>query len=189
MSSPYGSRVVHKKGTLRDSLHKLAEATLTREGIANAVKCPDDVDKNEWIAVHAVDFFNDICMLFGVVHDDCTAESCPIMSAGSNFEFLWIDKQHYRRPTHLPAKIYIDYLLNWIISLLEDERLFPVEEGDPFPPDYEEKTHDIFRRMFRVYAHIWCNHKDVIVQCDCENSFRFSLNHYIHFVNQFNLVS
>lgn len=22
------------------------------EGIANAVKCPEDVDKNEWIAVH-----------------------------------------------------------------------------------------------------------------------------------------
>ena len=84
-------------------------------------------------------------MLFGVVHDDCTAESCPIMSAGSkcdsfvssyrfSFEFLWIDKQHYRRPTHLPAKIYIDYLLNWIISLLEDERLFPVEEGPLLAP-------------------------------------------------------
>lgn len=32
MSSPYGTRVTHKKGTLRDTLHKRAEATLTRYG-------------------------------------------------------------------------------------------------------------------------------------------------------------
>lgn len=62
-SSPFGSRVKHKKGTLRDTIHLRAEATLSRyytylwfficrEGIANAVVCPDDIDKNEWIAVH-----------------------------------------------------------------------------------------------------------------------------------------
>lgn len=104
MSSPFGTRVLHKKGTLRDSLHKRATETLTRfvhilfvhcfrEGIANAVICPEDVDCNEWIAVHgrelaakltplAVDFYNDIAVLYGVVHDECTAETCPFMSAG-----------------------------------------------------------------------------------------------------------
>ena len=30
MSGTYGTRVAHKKGTLRDTLHKRAEATLTR---------------------------------------------------------------------------------------------------------------------------------------------------------------
>ena len=32
--------------------------------------------------IAAVDFYNDIRMLFGIVADDCTAEKCPNMSAG-----------------------------------------------------------------------------------------------------------
>ena len=62
-ASPYGSRVLHAKGTLRETLHKIAETTLSkfvlvisrllvREGIASAVVCPEDVDVNEWIAAH-----------------------------------------------------------------------------------------------------------------------------------------
>ncbi len=46
----------------------------------------------------------------------------------SSFEFLWVDKQRYCRPTRLPAKIYIDFLLNWLVSQLQDESLFPIEE-------------------------------------------------------------
>lgn len=47
----------------------------------------------------------------------------------TSFEFLWIDKQRYRRPTRLPARIYIDYLLNWLVTQFDDETLFPVAEG------------------------------------------------------------
>lgn len=35
--------------------------------------------------IAAVDFYNDICMLFGIISDDCKAEKCPNMSAGSKF--------------------------------------------------------------------------------------------------------
>lgn len=47
----------------------------------------------------------------------------------TSFEFLWVDKQRYRRPTRLPARIYIDYLLNWLVTQFDDETLFPVAEG------------------------------------------------------------
>ena len=123
-----------------------------------------------------MDFFNDISVLYDVVRDDCTPESCPTMRAGpkylwrvaltGSYEFLWRDNDHYRRPTQLPAKVYIECLLNWLVIQLENERIFPVEDGSalraqsllgtPFPPDYEKQTQTIFRRMFRVYAHIWC---------------------------------
>ena len=63
-----------------------------REGIELAVICPEDVDPNEWIAVHgnrllswsslALDFYNDVSILYGVVQEECTRYSCPIMSAG-----------------------------------------------------------------------------------------------------------
>ena len=52
---------------------------------------------------------------------DCTDPS---------FEFLWVDKRHYLRPTRLPAREYIDTLFDWLKEQLEDETLFPVEECD-----------------------------------------------------------
>lgn len=66
-----------------------------RGGIQAAVVCPEDVDPNEWIAVHgrsccwclcvAIDFYNDINIIFGVVQEECTNYSCPIMSAGEKY--------------------------------------------------------------------------------------------------------
>lgn len=54
--------------------------------------CPDGVDPNEWIAVHsicttlssflAIDFYNDIIMIYNSVKEECTVYSCPVMSAG-----------------------------------------------------------------------------------------------------------
>lgn len=38
----------------------------------------------------------------------------------------WTDKYKYRKPTRLPARIYIDYLMNWIVRLLEDDTIFPI---------------------------------------------------------------
>ena len=47
----------------------------------------------------------------------------------SSFLFLWKDSERYRNPTQLPARIYIDYLLNWLVSQFENEILFPVTDG------------------------------------------------------------
>lgn len=37
---------------------------------------------NTNISFAAVDFFNQINMLYGTITDFCTEESCPVMSAG-----------------------------------------------------------------------------------------------------------
>ena len=34
------------------------------------------------ISLSAVDFFNQINMLYGTITEQCTTESCPVMSAG-----------------------------------------------------------------------------------------------------------
>lgn len=53
---------------------------------------------------------------------------CLIMLS-YRFEYLWLDQEHYRRPTRFPAKIYIDYLLNWLVSQLDNPNIFPVDES------------------------------------------------------------
>jgi len=54
-------------------LHKAAQASLSSGiNLAEAVKLPEGEDINEWIAVHVVDFFNRINLIYGTVCDYCT---------------------------------------------------------------------------------------------------------------------
>ena len=84
-----------------------AAATLGSGNLKLAVQLPEGEDMNEWVAVNsewcgvfldcmcefslcvwclllllAVDFFNQINMLYGTITEQCTTESCPVMSAG-----------------------------------------------------------------------------------------------------------
>lgn len=60
-------------GTIRYSLHKQAQASL-QSGInlKEAVKLPQGEHMNDWIAVHVVDFFNRINLIYGTVSEYCT---------------------------------------------------------------------------------------------------------------------
>ena len=46
---------------------------------------------NEWLAVNTIEFYNEINVLYGILTEFCTAESCPTMSAGPKYEYLWAD--------------------------------------------------------------------------------------------------
>lgn len=38
-----------------------------------------------------VDFFNRINLIYGTVSEYCTEATCPTMSGGSRYEYLWAD--------------------------------------------------------------------------------------------------
>jgi MOB kinase activator 1 len=57
-----------------------------------AVALPEGEDKNEWLAVHTVDFYNEISILFGTIADKCDPEKFPEMTAGPKYKYLWADK-------------------------------------------------------------------------------------------------
>lgn len=80
--------------------HRYADATLGSGNLRGAVVLPEGEDLNEWLAVNspspllpctprltcsatAVDFYNQINMLYGTVTEFCTPTECPVMSAGS----------------------------------------------------------------------------------------------------------
>lgn len=52
------------------------------------------------------------------------------MSGGSRYEYLWADGgDKYKKPTKLPAPKYIELLMDWIESQINNEELFPVTTG------------------------------------------------------------
>ncbi|XP_063591984.1 MOB kinase activator-like 3 [Penaeus indicus] len=151
-------------GTLKYSLHKQAQASLSSGiNLRSVVTLPPGEDLNDWIAVHVVDFFNRINLIYGTVCEYCTESSCPTMSGGPKFEYLWADGGKYKKPTALPAPQYISHLMDWVETQINDEHTFPVTVDVPFPKAFIPLCKKILTRLFRVFVHVYIHHFDRIV--------------------------
>ncbi|KAL8957837.1 MAG: hypothetical protein Q9193_004990, partial [Seirophora villosa] len=117
------------KGTSSYQLRQFAEATLGSGSLRKAVKLPEGEDLSEWLAVNVVDFYNQINLLYGSITEFCSPQSCPEMKATDEFEYLWQDSENYKRPTKMPAPEYIEHLMAWVQSNIDNEAMFPSRVG------------------------------------------------------------
>ncbi len=101
-----------------------------------------------------MDFYNTVSLLFGTVAEWCTPESCPTMAAGAKYEYLWAPAQG-AKPVRLPACDYIDEVMRATEDALGNEAVFPTAPGAPFPRTFRAEVEKIFKRLFRVFAHIY----------------------------------
>jgi len=176
-----------KEGTKQYQLKKYAEATLGSGNLKLAVTLPEGEDLNEWLAVNSVDFFNQINMLYGTITEFCTPQECPVMSAGPKYEYHWADGVK-QQATKVDAPKYVDLLMVWVQGQLDDEALFPSKIGMPFPKNFVQIVKNIFKRLFRVYAHIYHSHFTKIISLGEEAHLNTSFKHFIYFVQEFQLI-
>lgn len=117
-------------GTQRFELYKKAQASL-KSGLdlRKVVQLPEGENISDWIAVHVVDFFNRINLIYGTMSEFCTERTCPIMSGGLRYEYRWQDGDEYKKPTKLSALKYMNLLMDWIESLINNEDIFPTRVG------------------------------------------------------------
>lgn len=178
------------QGTIRYSLHKQAQASL-QSGInlRQVVKLPHGENLNDWIAVHVVDFFNRINLIYGTVSEYCNETTCPAMSGGPRYEYLWADGDHYKKPTKLPAPRYIELLMDWTEAQINNESVFPVSTDVPFPKTFVSLCRKILTRLFRVFVHVYIHHFDRIVSIGAEAHVNTCYKHFYYFVQEIELVS
>ncbi|CCE78203.1 Piso0_000820 [Millerozyma farinosa CBS 7064] len=172
-----------------------AEQTLGSDNaLIQAVKLPLDEDVNEWLALHVVDFYNQINMLYGTITEFCSPKTCPRMIATEEYEYLWQETAPnslgaQRRPVSLPACEYTENLMNWIQGFIDNDNIFPSKIGAPFPQQFPNLVRTIFKRLFRIYAHIYCHHFHEISELGLQSHLNTSLKHYVLFSNEFNLLA
>ncbi|KAL5324079.1 hypothetical protein ACEPPN_008622 [Leptodophora sp. 'Broadleaf-Isolate-01'] len=194
------------KGSTSYQLRQYAEATLGGGSLRKIVKLPEGEDENEWLAVNSagplttvgcpgtkgdsvVDFYNHINLLYGSITEFCSPQSCPEMKATDEFEYLWQDSETYKRPTKMPAPTYIEHLMGWVQSNIDNEAVFPSRIGVPFPKSFPSMIRQVFKRMYRVYAHIYCHHYPVIRELGLEAHLNTSFKHYVLFIDEHSLAS
>ncbi|KAJ4405622.1 Mitotic exit network component [Didymella pomorum] len=177
------------RGTSSWQLKQYAEATLGSGSLRKAVKLPEGEDKDEWLAVNIVDFYNQINLLYGSITEFCSPQSCPEMKATDEFEYLWQDSENYKRPTKMPAPEYIEHLMAWVQSNVDNEQMFPSRIGVPFPKTFPSLIRNMFKRLYRVYAHIYCHHYPVIIELGLEPHLNTSFKHYVLFIDEHGLAN
>lgn len=153
-----------------------------------AVELPKGENLNEWLALNTIEFFNEISLLYGCLTEFCTSKTCPTMSAGPVYEYLWADGNKTSKPLKVSASKYIDYLMTWVENQIHNEKLFPNEVDTKFPTNFKKIVRVIFKRLFRVYAHIYHSHFRDLMFLEAEPHLNTSFKHFIFFVDEFDLI-
>ncbi|RJE21964.1 hypothetical protein PHISCL_05706 [Aspergillus sclerotialis] len=89
----------------------------------------------------------------------------------------------------MSAPEYIEHLMSWVQSNIDNEQMFPSRLGVPFPKTFPSLLRQLFKRLYRVYAHIYCHHYPVIVHLGLEPHLNTSFKHYVLFIDEHQLAS
>jgi MOB kinase activator 1 len=161
--------------------------TIPVGNLRGAVELPEGEDINEWLAKHVNDFHHQLSMLYATIREFCTAEQCPLMTAGAGYKYLWSDGST-EKPVNVSAPDYIRLLLDWVNLQLGDEAIFPSVTGVPFPENFIEIVRNIMKRLFRIYAHCYYHHLESFHALGTSALLNTSFKHFVFFVHQFDLV-
>lgn len=61
--------------------------------------------------------------------------------------------------------------------------------GVKFPETFQPTVRQLVKRLFRVYAHMYCHHYPVVVAMGLDSHMNTSFKHYVLFVKEFRLES
>ncbi|KAI8909079.1 Mob1/phocein [Gorgonomyces haynaldii] len=163
-----------------------SQKLLGTDTIRPKVQMPQDqfMSLPEWWALNTVDFLNQLYLLVGVISDICTEASCPVMCAGTQ-QIAWTEDA-YSRPTTVSAPLYMENLLAWIESQLENPVLFPPDGS--FAPKFRQVIQIIYTRIFHFYAHIYFHHVQDLRRMGEESHMNTCFSHFIVFCDEYDLL-
>jgi len=150
------------------------------------IKLPEGEELNDWLGVNTIHFFNIASMVYGTILPRCTGSSCPETTAGSKYQYYWADADG--SPRSVAAREYMSRLFDWIETQIADPAVFPVDDGAVYPENYQQVVGAIFKRLFRVYAHVYYSHFEQVKELGAESHLNSSFQHFAYFVLEFHLI-
>eukprot|EP00698_Gefionella_okellyi_P006112 TRINITY_DN1556_c1_g1_i2.p4 TRINITY_DN1556_c1_g1~~TRINITY_DN1556_c1_g1_i2.p4 ORF type:complete len:135 (-),score=26.71 TRINITY_DN1556_c1_g1_i2:689-1093(-) len=79
--------------------------------------------------------------------------------------------------------------MQWVEQQIDNPRIFPPPQSSiPYPKDFRKRMSAIFRRLFRVYAHIYHHHYQQLEQLDLDKGLNTAFKHFVCFAKEFDLI-
>mmetsp|Transcript_75894 Transcript_75894/g.217262 ORF Transcript_75894/g.217262 Transcript_75894/m.217262 type:complete len:229 (-) Transcript_75894:263-949(-) len=167
-------------------LHLQTKETIGSLSVRESVRLPTGLDRDEWIASQLCGIFEELEHLVNVMEDVCNEDTCPRMSAGKCVQYSWADERH-TAPRALSAPEYMRTLIVYAEERLGDRKVVPID-GSAFPPEFMHMVKTLCKRFFRVYAHTYLSHFQVIQEQGAEGHLNCNFKHFLYFVLEFDLV-
>ncbi|PVH85991.1 Mob1/phocein [Cadophora sp. DSE1049] len=144
---------------------------ITRETAVLIATQPEGVDRALWL-YELCRFLINKCndLIIGFLFDDppCSATTCPEMRA-SEWQFLCAV---HESPKSCCAIDYCCHTLDWATNIVTSQKIFPsrlsLGAGDAVDERGAGVKHltNIFRRLHRIFAHAWFQHRGVFWQVE-----------------------
>jgi MOB kinase activator 1 len=176
---------VQKGLTLKANLAATLGSEISHQ---DAVKLPPNEDLNEWLAINTFIFYELAVNVYKNCEKVCTPESCPKMTAGKHVVYLWADGKKVKKPIELSAPDYVEHMFDWVFEQMSDPTIFPPDDHSKFPKSFMKTVKSIYKRLLRLYAHIFHSHFVEIQNMGAEAHLNSSFKHFIFFILEFNLV-
>ncbi|GLI75612.1 hypothetical protein PoHVEF18_003873 [Penicillium ochrochloron] len=138
---------------------------ITRHVASQLATPPDGVDRSLWL-YELCRFLtmkvNNLIIAFFAENPPCSAQTCPEMRAS---EWQYLCAVH-DPPKSCCAIDYCCHTLDWATNTLTSPKYFPSRltlgtEGSAGPQASMRHLTNIFRRLYRIFAHAWFQHRDV----------------------------
>lgn len=186
----------HRSGTMRDRLHGYTKRTLGAGGsVTEAVKLPPGESCAGWVAVHAIDFYNDISTIWAVMATDPYLNSFgPGEGFPSGVEYRWSESHGNKAPISVSAPVYIEKVLQWIVDQINNPSKFPDDDDEAEAlrvfqtPAFAALCGQIFRRLFRVYGIIYSSFFGTLEALGMAPHLNTAFKHFMFFCTEFGLL-
>jgi MOB kinase activator 1 len=146
------------------------------------------------VAVHAIDFYNDVSTIWAVMAADPYLQTFgPGEGFPSGVEYRWSDGTH-EAAVPVSAPLYIEKVLLWIAEQMNDETKFPDDDNEAEAlrvfqtPAFAALCGQIFRRIFRVYGIIYSSFFGTLEALDMAPHLNSCFKHFMFFCTEFGLL-
>lgn len=143
---------------------------ITREVAVSLAHPPEGVERSLWL-YELCRFLtmkvNNLIIAFFAENPPCSAESCPEMRAS---EWQYLCAVH-DPPKPCCAIDYCCHTIDWATNILTSPKYFPSRltlgsDAAGGPQASMRYLTNIFRRLYRIFAHAWFQHRDVFRQVE-----------------------
>lgn len=110
------------------------------------------------------------------------------MQAGPKYQYLWADGELVKKPLKCSAPEYVSYLMEWIQRKFDDQTIFPLRVDEKFGPEFRNTVETIFKRLFRIYSHLYYHHFKQLETLKAADYLNLSFKHFVYFVEQHSLI-
>ncbi|CAL8094654.1 unnamed protein product [Calicophoron daubneyi] len=166
-----------------------------------------EMDSNEWLAAHAISLFENLSTVFDAIHDLCACSQLFPQSASSAswhnpadliLPFPQEDDRSKKSKSNAgsntqsgspnAARQAIDIALSSCHDLIQSSRIFPVRNGEPFPPDIPNYVVLICKNLLICIIHIYLAHFHHLDHLDLVAHMNTLAKHFFAFTTRFSLV-